>query len=315
MIEPRDDHPHPIGPEPAWSESYYFNFHDPASGLAGFTRIGYRPNEGTADGNLFLFLPGGGAVAVLNRESRSDSPEDVRVGGLSYVRDFDLTRWRVRSAGTGLAVERASDLDITSTRDRAAGGRVTDVQADLSYAAAMPPFGTSGRRARTEDARAAAGAVAAGHFEQLCAVRGTVRVGGREVRVDGLGVRDRSWGPRDWSVPWGWRWFSIAFGRDLAVGVHAVMLPGHEVQAGWIWRDGRLVKVAGFTLDTDYEDGFQRTLRLEIDDVEGRKVAIDGRVRSVIPLRIGRTRIAEGKTEFVMDGREGNGIAEYLNNT
>jgi len=316
MIEARDDHPHPIGPDPAWSESYYFNFHDPASGLAGFTRIGFRPNEGVADGNLFLFLPEGGAVAVLNRETRADDPADITVGGLVYERLIDLQGWRVRCGGTGLAFERAADLDIGATTVASpAGGRVIDVAIDLSFGAAMPPFGTSGRRQRSDDARAAAASVAAGHFEQLCSVRGSVRAGEAHVRVKGIGLRDRSWGPRDWSAPWGWRWFSIPFGEDLALGVHAVILPGREVQAGWAWRDGALVKVAGFTLDTTYQDRFQRSLVIEASDVEGRTYTIEGDVSSVIPLRVGGTRIAEGLTTFTMDGRTGTGIAEYLDNT
>ena len=315
MIEPQDDHPHPTGPEPAWSESYYFNFSDPTTGLAGFTRIGFRPNEGQADGNLVLFLPEGGAVAVTNREHTTDNPEAVAVGGLKYERGFDLKRWVVECSGSAIAVERASDLDIAETQGRSAGGRIVRVQIALSYVAFMPPFGTSGRTRRSEDADAAATAVATGHFEQACRVKGVVKLGNRRFDVQGIGVRDKSWGPRDWSAVWGWRWFSIPFDRDLALGVHALILPGREVQAGWVWRDHRLVKVKGFTLDSDFDGRFHRAMRIVAEDVEGTKYEVEGAVRSVIPLRIGATRVAEGLTEFRMDGRSATGIAEYLDNT
>ena len=217
--------------------------------------------------------------------------------------------------GSAIAVERASDLDIAETRERSAGGRIVRVQIALSYVAFMPPFGTSGRTRRSEDADAAATAVATGHFEQACRVKGVVKVGNRRLEVQGIGVRDKSWGPRDWSAVWGWRWFSIPFDRDLALGVHSLILPGREVQAGWVWRDHRLVKVKGFTLDSDFDGRFHRAMRIVAEDVEGTKYEVDGAVRSVIPLRIGATRVAEGLTEFRMDGRTATGIAEYLDNT
>ena len=312
MIEPRDDHPHPRGAEPTWSESTYFNFHDPSSGLAGFTRIGFRPNEGFADATLFLFLPGGGAVAVLEKHDAKDIPEDARVGGIRHERREELVRWGVRCDAKGLGVAHAGDVDV------AAGprvGSVVEVDADLSFEAFMPPFGTSGRRVRSAAAAASAAAVAAGHFEQACRVRGEVWIGDTTFVVDGLGVRDRSWGPRDWSAPWGWRWFSIPFGEDLAIGVHSVIFPGREVQAGWAWREGRTIKMTDFTLETVYEDRVHRSLTIDATDEEGTAYAISGDVGPVIPLQIGSTRVNEGLTVFRMDGREATGIAEYLDNT
>ena len=313
MIEPRDDHPHDKGTEPAWSESTYFNFVDDATGLAGFSRIGFRPNEGTADATLFLFLPEGGAVAFLEREPQRDIPEDARVGGIGHERLADLGRWRVHARGKGLAVARADAVDISGAPSRA--GVVIDVRADLAFDAWMPPFGTSGRNRRSADAAASASAVAAGHFEQAGRVHGSVRAGDVVFAVDGAGLRDRSWGPRDWSAPWSWRWFSIPFGEDLAIGVHSVLFPGREVQAGWAWRDGRTIKMKGFELDTTYEGTFHRSLTIDATDVEGETYAIHGEVLSVIPLAIGGTRVHEGLTRFRMNGRETTGIAEYLDNT
>jgi hypothetical protein len=313
VIEPRDDHPHARGGEPTWSESTYFNFHDPSSGLAGFSRIGFRPNEGTADATLFLFLPGGGAVAVLEREQTTDLPEDVRVGGVAHVRTGELERWGLRCHEKGIGVARAGDMDFAAEPSRA--GSVVAVTADLDFTACMPPFGTSGRNRRTPEAAASAAAVAAGHFEQACRVRGDVRVGDASFSVDGLGVRDRSWGPRDWSAPWGWRWFSMPFSEDFAIGVHSVLFPGREVQAGWVWRDGRTIKMTGFTLDTTYEDRFHRAVKIDATDAEGERYAIAGEVGAVIPLKIGSTRVNEGLTRFTLGDRAATGIAEYLDNT
>ena len=317
MIEPRDDHHHQAGPEPAWSESWYFNFYDPASRIGGFTRIGLRPNEQYADGNLIVFLPSGGAAAVLNREERTTNAPPVKVGSVSYERVSELSHWRILCGGPGLAFSRAEDFDIARPREGGmpqATGRVLDVGVDLDFRATMPPFGTSGRTRRSAGAEAAAAAVAAGHFEQAGAVTGHLRVGDLRVSVDGVGVRDKSWGPRDWSAPWAWRWFSMPFGPDLAFGVHTVVLAGREVQAGWVWRDGRTIKVEGFSLDTSYDGRFHRSLVIEAEDAEARRYRIEGAVRSIVPLRYGSTRINEGLTEFSLAGRTTTGIAEYLDN-
>jgi len=311
VIETRDDHPHDVGHEPTWSESTYFNFHDPKSGLAGFSRIGQRPNEGTADATLFLFLPGGGAVAVLEREPRKDVSL-APVGGINHERRVVLERWRLRCSAKGLGVAHAVDMAMQGS----SAGSVVAVHTDLGFVACMPPFGTSGRRQRTAEASASAAAVAAGHFEQACRVRGTVRIGDQRIDVDGLGLRDRSWGPRDWSAPWGWRWFSMPFSEDFAIGVHTVLFPGHEVQAGWVWRDGRTIKMKGFTLNTTFDGKLHRSLTIEATDVEGSVYKIAGEVGPIIPLQIGSTRVHEGLTRFTLDdGREATGLAEYLDNT
>ena len=45
-LEPQDDHPHPIGPEPNFNESQYFHFYDSTARVGGFLRLANRPNEG-----------------------------------------------------------------------------------------------------------------------------------------------------------------------------------------------------------------------------------------------------------------------------
>ena len=51
---------HTVEGDSAWSESYYFNAYDPGADCGFFTRIGIRPNEGTIDAGLSIWVPGGG---------------------------------------------------------------------------------------------------------------------------------------------------------------------------------------------------------------------------------------------------------------
>src|SRR5215813_11077602 len=51
-VRPEDDYTHPLGPEPNFNESVYFNFFDRELGRGGFLRIGNRANEGWNAGGL-----------------------------------------------------------------------------------------------------------------------------------------------------------------------------------------------------------------------------------------------------------------------
>ena len=75
-LEPQDEYLHPLGPEPSFNESMYFNLFDPSRRLGGFFRLGNRANEGTGEMTACLYLPDG-RVAVILRET----PFYVESGG------------------------------------------------------------------------------------------------------------------------------------------------------------------------------------------------------------------------------------------
>src|SRR3972149_4676206 len=56
-VKPEDEYTHPLGPEPNFNESMYFNFFDRAHETGGFVRMGNRANERNADGTFCLYLP------------------------------------------------------------------------------------------------------------------------------------------------------------------------------------------------------------------------------------------------------------------
>lgn len=80
-----DEAMHPTGEDRAWSESYYFNFVDPRTGVGMFTRMGFRPGNGWADALHAVYLGGsrvaftyGGREIGQDREGM-DTLEEVRV--------------------------------------------------------------------------------------------------------------------------------------------------------------------------------------------------------------------------------------------
>src|SRR4029453_17519531 len=96
VLDARHDFAHPVEGDSAWSESYYFNGYDPSSDAGLFTRIGVRPNEGTIDVGLSLWLPGDRIANVRGvREQRVMTDDDLEVGGVRYERQEPMARWRI----------------------------------------------------------------------------------------------------------------------------------------------------------------------------------------------------------------------------
>src|SRR3546814_10720767 len=56
---------------------------------------------------------------------------------------------------------------------------------------------------------------AKGHYEQLSAGKGSIRVGDREWAIDGYGLRDHSWGPRYWQAPFYYSLLTANFGPEI----------------------------------------------------------------------------------------------------
>ena len=75
----------------------------------------------------------------------------------------------------------------------------------------------AGLRGRTEIPVEAEKSFAKAHYEQHIAVTGTITVGDEVLEIDGLGLRDKSWGPRYWQAVHWYRWLPMVFGPDFAL--------------------------------------------------------------------------------------------------
>ena len=121
------------------------------------------------------------------------------------------------------------------------------------------------------------------HYEVAGRMKGRVCIGGREIEVDALGYRDRSWGPRRWDTLRGTRWWPSVFGPDLCAFMSASLDErGYHGAYGYVIRDGVPYSVSNVdiaaTLDYDaisprsgegrftVEDGESITLRHQRSD-------------------------------------------------
>jgi hypothetical protein len=191
---PREDRGAPAG----FSEAITFAFGDPQQSLFGVARIGLSgsPDAARTASGLALLFAEGEPVAVRADGGvpidASPAWEDVAAAGLRTTVDEPLRAWSVTFA----------DEDGTSgfTLSFVARSQPAELAADAPAARAGGMTG----------------------YEQLCHVHGTVRVRGREARVDCLGQRGRSWGAPDWDKIGVARTVSGWLGDDLGFTVTAI---------------------------------------------------------------------------------------------
>ena len=98
-----DELMHPILSDNAWSESYYFNFVDPSTGLGMFTRMGFRPGSGWVDALHVVYL-GGKRVAFTYGRRPIEAPlsnydGDLSAGDLTIECVEHFKQWRLRFEG------------------------------------------------------------------------------------------------------------------------------------------------------------------------------------------------------------------------
>jgi hypothetical protein len=301
VLGPEHDHAHPVEPDTAWSESYYFNCYDPATDTGFYSRAAVRPNEGTLDAGMSIWIPGGGiAHAGGVREQRTMVDTVLDAGPVRYEMLEPMKRWR-----------------ITVDGDSTAG----PVAIDVEFEALMPFVGSYGQGREGQGSSAETRKhLGKGHLEQAGRWSGTITVGGDVHRLgpEARGNRDKSWGPRRWGGPTMWRWFSINIGDDTHFGGIRNGTAAGDLHRGWVWKDGEHASVERWDVTCDLaEDGVTHVRsHVVAHDKLGRSHQLEAEVIRVEPgtkgIQPGRTIVNEGLARWTYEGREGWGISEYL---
>jgi hypothetical protein len=324
-LEPSDEYMHELGPEPNFNESMYINCFDPRHQVGGWFRMGNRANEGYAEMTICLYLPGG-RVGFMFKRPNIDSNDALDAGGLTWTMVRPFEELRIDYVGKVVVLdepEQMADPKTAFTNNPYAG---CEVHLTFTGQGRESMFGGE----PDEPHEAPGEEFAKGHYEQLVAGQGSIRVGDEEWDIDGFGLRDHSWGPRYWQAPWYYRWLTANFGTDLGfMASRVAKKDGPGSRGGFVWEDGTLhlcdhVEVRTQTRgDDEYHQRVEGLLRSSRSDREWR---FEGEVMSLIPLRNRRqdpdgnwlmTRISEGMTRWRMTegehaGAEGYGLSEYL---
>jgi hypothetical protein len=315
ILDPRHDLAHKVEPDLPWSESYYFNAYDPDSDAGFFTRIGIRPQEGTADVGMSLWLPGGGIAHYRAlREEHGMPHSELVVGDVGYRMLEPMSAWRVTMDGEATA---------QPTHGSDGGVQLVDVAVDVTFDALTPAIGTDGLSSSsrsTDAATAAARSVGKGHFEQAGGWSGTITIDGHEHQLTkARGNRDKSWGPRRWGGPLMWRWFSINVGDEVHFGGIRIGTDAGDLHRGWVWDGEDASSISEWQVRSKTEDDgtTHRSTELTALDKRGRRHLLHGeimRVASIPSAGSGerRTLVNEGLTRWSYGNTTGYGIAEYL---
>jgi len=296
-----DESAHVATGEQLWSESWYADFVDAASGFGGWVRIGLIPNQQTAWLHALLCGPNLPTVAVIDVElPLTADPWAVQTDAVDFTHSVGdpLRTYRIGLQGRGESYPEPAALL------QGEHGAPVEVALDLVWSTDGTPYKY---RLTTR-------------YEIPCTVSGPVTVDGRRYTVDSVpGQRDHSWGVRDW---WSMDWLWSALHLDDGTHIHAVdiRIPGvPPVGIGYVQdRGGAVTELQTIAARQTFDDdGLPATATLAIDpggltatvDVRGhapvRLVARDGRI-SQFPRVWGTVSTA--------DGRSGVGWLEWNRN-
>ncbi len=330
-LDPSDEYPHEPEAASNYNESMYVNSFDQTLGVGGWFRLGNRVNEGYAEMSACVYLPGG-RVAFMFGRPRISTNAEMNAGGMriDVVRPFE--ELRVTYDGPLCVLDRPEDMAEPRTAFRENPHVLGQV--DLTITGTGPMYGGRPRPAAEHAAEQALqhaaeqalqqsneSSFAKAHYEQHVAGRGTITVGDERFEIDGLGLRDKSWGPRYWqAVDW-YRWLPINFGPDLAMVLSVTCVGGTVRSSGVVIDHSDVTTIRDIEMTTTadastYHRRFEAVARTDNDTWE-----VAGRVESLIPLRNRRqtpdgewlhTRITEAMTRYSCRGHEALGMSEYL---
>ncbi len=311
ILDEIHDFKHPVEDDSAWSESYYFNAFDPSNDIGMFTRIGIRPNEGSMDVDLAVWLPGNELARFRAFQPQTEMIDSLlEIGGVRYECLSPMKEWIVSASGEAMAFDLA-DLKIQ---------RKVHIDIDLRFHALIPAIGTDGQARQGKGVSSETGKnVGKGHLEQSGRWSGWIEADGKRYTLtNARGNRDKSWGPRRWEGPRMWRWFSINIDDETHFGGIRIGTNVGDLHRGWVWRDGKSSSIKNWDVRTQLAaDGMiHRVSLVNATDKEGRLHELRGDVLRVFPVidepgPNGRI-LYEGLASWTYEGRTGYGISEYL---
>jgi hypothetical protein len=335
---PEDDFRHAHGPAQWWNESFYFNFFDSGGRLGGFIRIGFSPGFGLTDGFLVLRLGDGTLLIARTRAPWSEARDGETVlaaAALTAQCEEPLARWQIAYDGDAFVIGDPREVAFLTASGLWMLPR-RQVRLGLSFDAFHQPFvfpSLPQRRLPLREALASSSpegslldrarmlpdllksAIAMRgnhHFEQAGHWRGAIEIDAERFNFAGTGLRDRSWGIRDWRVPDWYRWINAQFGEQLAFNAFRVRLVGHEAWCGYVWQDGRLSMLSDWSREEHAGGAATLTLRPET----GPEVVVQVKTITPVPLTLAGTRfrtiLDEAIGRFAWGGRESLGINEYV---
>jgi hypothetical protein len=215
-----------------WRESYYFNLL--GSDLVLETTIGLRPSQGIVERMALIFHRDETLVLIEPGRLAEFAPSALQSDTVSYKCVTPLEQWQIHITGEFLVLAPGEE-EITSFILEVQNGRPAkqrSVVLDLAFQGVMQPY------LYPSGALDFVGADTQ-HYEQVGQWTGSVRVGDDAIhQVTGLGVRDHSWGVRDWLRAEEWYWANVLHPDEYLVLGYGRTEGGNWTGSGFIHARG-----------------------------------------------------------------------------
>lgn len=297
-LGPTDELPHPVVDMPYWVENYLTYAFSPSNSVGVYLHFRHVPGQPGKpdlwDELLQIALPGDRYLTSrafgpghISRDPGREGVGRFGVCGLSYECHEPFARWTKRFVG-GARLISGDELRAGPVVD----GPHVPVELELNIAGWGTPFdyGTSS----LEQAWGKA------HYEQHHLVTGHLLVAGEHYDLDGTGLRDHSWGPREFARMGRTTWIHASFpdsGRAFALCYVAESPPHVPEQLLWTvvheGSDGAVV------IPVEASGVPEATKLVHVDDdAEFQLRMPDGRISTV------RTRLVAPLRMHLMRGSE-----------
>lgn len=207
-----DELPHAVGTDPLWSENWLTYGWSPENAIGVYFHICRRPGPiGVYEETFNVYLPEN-RVLTSRGFAPIRNPLGPNAGAVSFECNEPFKRWTKSFRGAARLVT-VQQLWAGPLED----GPQVDVDFTMSIDAMSPPFDYGAERLEQS--------WGTGHYEQHHEMTGVLRFDGQEFRLQGAGLRDHSWGPRDWTGIGETTWYHGQFtgsGRSFMV----ISVPG-----------------------------------------------------------------------------------------
>jgi hypothetical protein len=319
-LDPEDEYNHEPDASSNYNESMYFNVFDHKQKMGGWFRLGNRANEGYAEMTCCLYLPDGRIGFMFGRPNIENNKE-FNAGGMRFSVIEPFEELKVTYSGKLLILDNPKDMMNPSKAFRS--NKSEQCSVEISIKGISPMFGgqpvqEDGSEIEIDPEKSFSKA----HYEQHTSGSGSIRVGSEEWKIEGYGLRDKSWGPRYWQAIEWYRWLTININKEIGFMFSIVHQgEGAEKRGGIVLIDNQYQIIRDCRIESKYDSDFCHTSLKAWAKTDEGEYEVEGKVLSLIPLRNRRenpegdmltTRIAEGMTEYTYKGIVGYGMSEYL---
>jgi len=319
-LEPEDEFNHTPDSSSNYNESMYFNVFDHNSKMGGWFRLGNRPNEGYAEMTCCLYLPDG-RIGFMFGRPRIENNDEFNAGGMVFKVIEPFKRLSISYTGKILILDEPKQMMDPGQAFKS--NPSFDCEAKIDIKGISPMFG--GETVKKDGAPLDIDpekSFSKAHYEQHTFGKGSIKVGKEKWKIEGYGLRDKSWGPRYWQAIEWYRWLTINISKEIGFMFSIVHQgEGKERKGGLVLKNGVYEIMKDCSIESEYDGDFCQKHLKAWAKTDTEEYEVEGRVLSLIPLRNKRenpkgeiltTRITEGMTEYKYKGQTGYGMSEYL---